>query len=279
MKAWAKEIKENTLLRWNGVYNFQPKIRLNIKSGSYILKTAETYEELIESCRLRHEVFYQEFQNIEIPGIDVDRFDSHFDHLIIKHIATNKIIGTYRLNCSTFSNHSYTELEFNLKEIYKLQGPHLELGRACIQKDHRKGASVISLLWRGITEYMNLSNANILFGCTSVKINTPKDAALLYKYLLDNGSVMTSNYSSPTKNFLVADFDIWFAYFQNGLTPSQIELAESLIPPLMKAYLKFGAKIASEPAFDKDFDCVDLLTILKKEDMTNSLARRFQVIQ
>ena len=76
MMAWAKEFKENTVLRWNGVYKFQPNISLNIESGSYILKTADTYEELIESCRLRHEVFFQEFQDIEFSGIDVDRFDT-----------------------------------------------------------------------------------------------------------------------------------------------------------------------------------------------------------
>ncbi|MDD4975117.1 MAG: GNAT family N-acetyltransferase [Bacteriovorax sp.] len=279
MMAWAKEIKENTLLRWNGVYKFQSKINLYIKAGSYILKTADTHEELIESCRLRHEVFYQEFQDIETTGIDIDKYDSHFDHLVIIHKETNKIIGTYRLSCTTFSNLSYTEQEFNLSEIYKLKGPHIELGRACIQKDHRKGSAVISLLWRGITEYMNLSGANILFGCSSIKINSPKDAALVYKYLIDQGSVVTSNFASPTKNFQIPDFDLWFSYFQNGLSETQIEEAEKLIPALLKSYLKFGAKIASEPAFDKAFDCVDVLTVLKKEEMTNSLARRFQVVQ
>ncbi len=279
MMSWAKDIKESTLLRWNGVYNFQPKISLYLSIGSYILKTADSYEELIESCRLRHEVFFQEFQDIEISGIDIDRFDTHFDHLIIIHKETNKIIGTYRLNCNEFSSLSYTEQEFNLAEIYKLQGPHLELGRACIQKDHRKGAAVISLLWRGITEYMNISGAKILFGCTSIKINTPRDAALIYKFLVDQGSIVTGNFASPTKKYQMTDFDIWFSYFQKGLTPDQSEEASKLIPSLMKAYLKFGAKIASEPAFDREFDCVDMLTVLKKDEMTNSLARRFQVVQ
>ena len=279
MMAWAKEFKENTVLRWNGVYKFQPKISLNIESGSYILKTADTYEELIESCRLRHEVFFQEFQDIEFYGIDVDRFDTHFDHLIIIHRSTNKIIGTYRLNCSTFSNLSYTQQEFNLSEIYKLEGPHIELGRACIQKDHRKSASVISLLWRGITEYMNISEAKVLFGCSSIKISTPRDAALVYKFLLEQGSVLTDGFATPTKKFQMNDFDLYLSQFQNGLTETQTEEASRLIPPLLKAYLKFGAKIGGEPAFDKEFNCVDVLTVMKKNEITNSLARRFQVVQ
>jgi putative hemolysin len=278
MRALARNFKQQTLMRWNGVYKFQQKINVSINSGNYILKTAETYEELIESLKLRHDVFYKEFQGKDYDGVDLDKFDSHFDHLIIVHKETQKVIGTYRLNSSSFSSLSYTQLEFNLAEIFKLQGPHLELGRACIHKDHRRG-TVLSLLWRGITEYMNLSGANVLFGCSSVKVNSSAQAALIYQYLCEQNSISESIFSSPTKAFQMNDFDIWQAYFKKGLSIEQKSEAEALIPPLLKSYLKFGAKIASEPAFDRDFDCIDLLTVMKKEDMTNLLARRFQVIQ
>lgn len=278
MKAWAREIKQNALMRWNGVYRFHQKVNISISTGSYLLKTAESHEELVASFKLRHEVFYQEFQNIDLEGMDFDKFDALFDHLIIIHKNSNKVIGTYRINCSSFSNQSYTQTEFNLDEVFKLSGPHLELGRACIHKDHRKG-TVLSLLWRGITDYMNLSGASVLFGCSSLKINSAVQAALVYKYLFEEGALIENLFSSPTKNFQMPDFDICYAAFQNGLSESQREEAEKLLPPLLKSYIKFGAKIASEPAFDKDFDCVDLLTVLKKEDMTNSLARRFQLIQ
>ena len=276
MMTWAKEIQESTRLRWNGVYKFQPKINLSIEFGSYLLKTATAKSELIESFKLRHEVFFQEFQDVEYSGLDFDRFDAHFDHLIIIHKETNKIIGTYRLSCSEFTKLSYTALEFDLSEIFKIKGPHIELGRACIQKDHRRGA-VISLLWRGISEYMNISGSNVLFGCSSLKINNPREAALVYKFLLDQGSVSRNTFASPTRNFQMQDFDAWFSYFEIGLTDALKEEAEALIPSLLRSYLKLGAKVAGEPAFDKDFDCIDMLTVLKKEDLANSLARRFQV--
>ena len=276
MIGWAKEITENTRLRWNRVNKFKPKIKLSIEFGSYVLKTASTSEELIESFRLRHEVFYQEFQEVEGGGLDVDRFDSQFDHLIIIHKESNKIIGTYRVSCSAFSKLSYTELEFDLSKILKMKGPHLELGRACIQKNHRRGA-VISLLWRGIAEYMNASQSNILFGCSSIKIDNPREAALIYKYLFEKGSVIIDQIAKPTKNFEMPDFKAWSFYFQNDLTEIQRHEAANLIPSLLSSYLKLGAKIAGEPAFDKDFDCVDLLTVLKKDELADSLARRFQV--
>jgi len=279
MMTWAKEIKENTILRWNGVYNFRPKIIFSLETSQYILKTADSYEELAESCRLRHSVFFQEQQSITESGVDVDRFDSHFDHLIIVHKDTKKIIGTYRLSSSEYSNLSYTEQEFNLDNIFKLKGPHIELGRACIHKDFRRGPAVISLLWRGIIEYMTISGGNILFGCSSIKINNAKDAALIYKYLMDEGSVMDNTMASPTPNFQFLDIDIWMEFYEKGLNQEEENQAKKLIPSLLKSYLNLGAKIGSMPAFDKDFNCVDFLTILKKEDMTNSLARRFQVVQ
>lgn len=243
-----------------------------------MIKTAETPQELTESFRLRHEVFYQEFRGIPGIGLDFDKFDYHFDHLIIVHRDLKKIIGTYRLNCSTFSKESYTALEFDLSILGLQPGPFLELGRACIQKSFRKG-SVISLLWRGIAEYMNLSGANILYGCSSIKINETRDAALVYKYLNEKKMITHHYLCQPTKNFRIKDFDTWYAYFGHKLNEKQIQEAEQLIPSLLQSYLKLGAKVASEPAFDEDFDCVDLLTILRKEDLAQNLAQRFQIVR
>lgn len=233
-------------------------------------------EELIESFKLRHDVFYREFQGFEGTGVDVDRFDREFDHLLILHRETGKIIGTYRLSCMPSAQDSYTATEFDLSGIFAMPGPHLELGRACIHKDHRRGA-VISLLWRGIAEYMNLSGANVLFGCSSLKLNNARDAALVFKLLIEQGSVTSENLSPATRNFQMRDFDQWLSYFHAPLAEEQVKEAEEMIPSLLKSYLKLGAKIAAEPALDRDFDCIDLLTVLKKENLSQVLARKFQV--
>lgn len=276
MMALVGQIKQSTQLRWNRVHKFKAKINLGIDVGAYTIKTAETPEELIESFKLRHEVFNQEFRGIKGSGLDFDKFDYHFDHLIIVHRELQKIIGTYRVNCSKFSDESYTALEFDLQALFNEQGPFLELGRACIHKDYRKG-SIISLLWRGIAEYMNLSGANILFGCSSLKINNAREAALVHKHLTDQGLVSSKYACKPTKKFTMADFKTWNAYFAKGLTDEQVKETEDLIPSLLKSYLKLGAVVACEPAFDEEFDCIDLLTVLRKEDLAQSLAARFQV--
>lgn len=278
MLTLVHQIKQTSQLKWNRISKFRPKIKMAIELGPYLLKTAETQEELIESFKLRHEVFHREFQKVQKLGLDIDKYDCHFDHLIIVHQASQRIIGTYRVSCSEFSEMSYTAQEFDLSMIFKMRGPFLELGRACIQKEHRKGA-VLSLLWRGIAEYMNQSQAQVLFGCSSIKISKARDAALVFKYLAEEGFVTTDILSRPTRSYLMEGFDIWLANFSLGLNAEEKAKAEELVPSLLKSYLKLGAKIACEPAFDKEFDCIDLLTVLRKEDLANSLARRFQVVR
>lgn len=276
MLGLVGQIKQTTQLRWNRIYKFRTKIRLSIDFGPYTLKTAETVDELIESFRLRHEVFHQEFRGVRKNGLDVDKFDRHFDHLIIVHRDSKAIIGTYRVNCSTFQDMSYTAMEFDLSPIFRLRGPYMELGRACIHKDHRRGA-VISLLWRGIAEYMNASGANVLFGCSSLKVNNARDAALVYKHLLEKNAVDTELNARPSEEFEMRDFECWMEYFSGPLTETQTAEAEAMIPGLLSSYLKAGSRIASVPAFDEEFDCIDLLTILRKEDLGANQARKFQV--
>lgn len=277
MTEFTTNIRHSAQLKWNRVHKFRTQIHINIKMGPYTIKTAETREELVESFRLRHEVFNQEFRGIQGEGLDLDKFDFSFDHLIIIQNKTQKLIGTYRLNCTDSLNNSYTGLEFDLEGLREHGGPFLELGRACIKKEFRKG-SVIFLLWRGIAEYMLQCGANILFGCSSVKISNARDAALVFKHLNNQDLVSMDFPSNPTRKFKMKGFSSWLFYFQK-LTDKQTHEAEQLVPSLLKSYLKMGAQIACEPAFDKDFNCIDFLTILRKDDLDESLANKLQVVR
>lgn len=274
MISMIEHVKHSTQLRWKGVHKFRPKIRMFLEVGSYQIKTAETFEELVQSFKLRHDVFHREFRGIKKNGLDFDRYDFFFDHLIIVHKEKQQIIGTYRLNSTENSKESYTALEFNLAPLVLLPGPHLELGRACIHKDYRKG-SVISLLWRGIAEYMNLSGAKTLFGCSSLKVNKAREAALVYKYLHDQGHVSTHFPFRPTKAYQMEGFESWLSVFENGLNDEQRFEAEALIPSLLKSYLKLGSKIVCTPAFDKEFNCIDMLTLLRTEHLSNVVSEKY----
>lgn len=186
-------------------------------------------------------------------------------------------MGTYRLRCTQQVTKAYTAQEFTMRNLTGYRAPYLELGRACIHKEHRKGA-VMSLLFRGIAEYMNLSQAQTLFGCSSVKIDDPCTAALLYQYLLIKGHTCLTQVT-PTSEYTMPMLNEWLEYYSKHISDRHLVEAEARLPSLVKMYLKMGAKIACEPAYDEEFGCIDLLTILQREQLEESLARKYRVHQ
>lgn len=244
--------------------------------GPYVVKTVENKEGLIECFKLRDEVFNKEFRGLTNTEYDFDQFDSVCDHIAIVHQASKAIVGTYRLNSSLYSKSFYTEQEFEIRNLDFLKGPILELGRACIKKEHRKG-TVMNLLWRGIAEYMNRSNSQTLFGCSSVKITDAREAALIYQYLKVKGHLDFRYRAKPQPAYEMEGFAIWLEYLQQDFSDALLTEAEEFLPSLLKSYLKIGAKIIAEPAFDEDFNCVDFLTLLDREQLSKTAEKKYGI--
>lgn len=264
-------------MRLNRIYKFKPKIEVHSEVGPFLVKTVSTTTELKEALRLRYQVFHREMiGKKKETGVDVDEYDFLCDHLIIVDKKTKLIVGTYRMNCSEFSKDFYSAREFDLGRIMQQPGIKLELGRACIHKDFRRGV-VISLLWRGIAEYMASSQAQLLFGCASIKTENPRQAALIYKYFQNKGRIIPDYLAFPTSPYTMPKLDLWLQFFQNPLSETEIKEVETLIPPLCRAYLKIGAYIGGEPAWDAEFKCIDFLTILHREDLNRTLWKRYKL--
>ncbi len=244
-----------------------PKIYIEQSRGSFSYKTVTTQAELDEAFKLRYQVFHREIiGKTETDGLDTDQFDEICDHLIIIENKTKKIVGTYRLNCSSHSNKFFSSSEFQIQNILDQNVIKLELGRACIYEEYRKGA-VILMLWRGIVEYMTKANAQILFGCATVVTNSPDESALLYHYLKQNNQIDTKFNVVPTKDYEMKNIDTYIEKYNRPLTEDEKSEAKKILPPLCEAYLNMGCLMSGIPAFDKAFDCIDFLTILEVEKL------------
>ncbi len=265
-------------LRMKKLHKFQAKVLLQTEVGPYLLKTVTDPKELRQALQLRYQIFYQESFIKRGPalGLDMDDYDFNCDHLVIINKKTNEMVGTYRMNCSLFSDQFYSTNEFHMSRILAQPGIKVELGRACIHPLHRNGIS-LSLLWRGIAEYMQISQAQLLFGCASVSVKNPREAALLHRYLSEQNRMTPEFLAPPTEAFTMPGLDLWLRFFKNPLTESEIQEAQSLIPSLLRTYLKIGAKIGGEPAWDKNFQCIDFLTILRREDLNKTLWRKYKL--
>jgi putative hemolysin len=276
----AKVLAKNLRDRWvlgafeKNLRSFQPKVRLFIERDPYIIKTVESSWELAAALKLRHNVFMQELLHAPATGgFDMDRFDMTCDHLVIIDKKTSKVVGTYRLISSTYANRYYSSQEFDISGLLSMPGHKLELGRACIHKDFRNGV-VVSLLWRGIHQYAQTVGARTLFGCSSIHTMDLYATTQICAYLRTNDYIVKELDLYPQPAHQIPDFAVFAARYQN-LDPVALESARKMIPPLLLSYLKSGARVGGEPALDKAFKCVDFMTILETEKLTNTYGKKF----
>lgn len=246
----------------------KPLIQIDFENEYYHIKTINHPEELAQVLKLRFDVFFREFSTQKISftlfPYDVDWFDFICDHLIVKDKTQDKVVACYRLISSDHKSHFYSEGEFDLSDLLKAPGKKLELGRACVHKDYRKGA-VIALLWKRLLEYAKKSGTRYMFGCSSIN---RKD----FTYYQD-----TLNYLEKQEAF-IQDFDIQvMPSYQMRFTPERRVEEEKARPinSLMHMYLLAGAKMSRNVAYDKEMDCLDMFTLMDMEKLPSSFERRF----
>ncbi|NRR28772.1 GNAT family N-acetyltransferase [Oxalobacteraceae bacterium] len=233
-----------------------------------MLSMASTPEELHEVQRLRYKVFIESMGLTSLAsedGLDSDEFDEHCDHLIVRDSNTLKVVGTYRLLSASRARkigRVYSENEFDLGRLNNLRGRMVEAGRACIHPDYR-GGSVIMLLWSGLAEYMRRERCDFLAGCASISLADGGHNAVAVYQSLSREHMAPSEYRvTPHLPFPI-----------HKLAAAQ----KPQIPPLVKGYLRSGAWICGEPAWDPDFESADLFLLLPLANLDARYARHYGV--
>lgn len=243
------------------IESFSAKIKIEINKKNYIIRTASNQDELEQVLTLRHQVFLEELLHKKrIIEVDFDKFDLLCDHLMIINKSDDALIGTYRLNCSKFSDDFYSATEFNIDAILELPGDKVELGRACVHPDYRNGMT-IALLWKGLSEYMTTSQSRFFFGCSSIKSMDYMFILKIYNALLKTGNLIELPDVKPIGKFKSKSLKKLIKTQTPDPDQDAFEMLDEL-PPLLKSYIKAGAKVIGRPALDKDFQCFDFLTLL-----------------
>ena len=242
-----------------------------ISQGPFAVKLAVKEEEREAAFRLRFEVFNLELgeglPESNLTGMDKDVYDDYCDHLVVIDSVSEKVVGTYRMMPGVVAENSigfYSETEFDLTSIRSLSDSKLELGRSCVHKDFRN-AFVIGLLWRGIASYIDHYDIRHLFGCGSLHSSNPAEISIVYSYL--------NRFHRADERYKVQPLrrlrDVQMFSFCDR------EQAFSAMPPLMKGYLRLGAQVCGEPAYDHVFGTTDFLILLDTEKLVKRYQKRF----
>ena len=226
---------------------------------------ARNPSEIAEAQRLRYKVFAEEMgaDIANDEGLDKDGFDAFCDHLLIRESNTNQVVGTYRILNPKMANEAggyYSAGEFDISRLQHLFPQMVEVGRACVHRDYRNGGT-ITMLWAGLAKYMQMNRYEYMIGCASVPMmDSGHMAASLY-----NG--LQEKYLSPAEYRVFPHCPLPMAALDKDLTVD--------CPPLIKGYLRLGAYICGEPAWDPDFNTADMLVMLPLSRINRRYAAHF----
>jgi len=230
---------------------------------SYSVRLAASLDDVRAAQTLRFLVF-----NLELnEGLDAsyhtcrdeDPFDSVCDHLLVE--SGNEVVGTYRLQTGRNASDRlgyYSEQEFDFAPFEPMRGEMVELGRACVAREHRN-LIVLGLLWRGIAHYARERHCRYLIGCGSLTSQNEAEGAALLADLSRKHLASPGWQTAPLPAFACS-------------LATRSERSPKL-PKLLSAYLSLGAKICGQPAIDRDFKTIDFLSLLDLETLPASAAR------
>ena len=231
---------------------------------------AKHLDEVRQAQRLRFSIFANEMGaklDSKVPGHDVDLFDDYCEHLLVRDLASGKVVGTYRVLTPAQARRigsTYSDLEFDLTRLRTLRERMVELGRSCVHPDHRHGG-VIMALWGALAEFMVRNQLDTMIGCASIP-------------MLHNGVVSGDMAAS-----------IWKQVSQTHLAPVEYHVRPRLPlpinqlngeldvepPALIKGYLRLGAKVLGAPAWDPDFNSADLPMLMRIQDLPMRYRKHF----
>jgi len=222
--------------------------------GRYRVRFAEDLEDLDAALRLRFEVFNLELKEgldaAYLTGRDVDGFDRACHHLIVEDLRTCRVIGTYRVQTAEMASQHrgfYAADEFDLSALSPVMPKAVELGRACIAREHRN-RRVLYLLWKGLADYLVANRKRYLFGCCSLTSQDPAEGTRVMDYLRTNGH---------THDEYALRVMPEYAFARTEGTDEHVH-----IPALFQTYLRYGAKVCGGPAMDRQFKTIDYLVLL-----------------
>ncbi len=238
---------------------------------SYTVRFARGRADLAAACRLRFQVYNLELgeglQRSYDTGLDQDRFDLQCQHILVEHLS-GEVIGTYRMQIAETARDGvgfYSGGEFDLDCLPEgFLEQTIEVGRACIAADHRN-RSVLLMLWQALAAYREMHGRRYFIGCNSLTSQDPGLGLRTYAWLQHKGYV-EEQFSVPPHEEL-------------RCLPSAPSAAghdrRIRIPPLFAAYLRYGSKVCSPPAIDREFGTLDYLTVLDIAAMDHEVYRRF----
>lgn len=232
--------------------------------------------------RLRYECFVEEekascTEEQKQLGEEYDSYDRFAEYMGVFH--GEKLVGTYRIidrSAAEKMGGFYTETEFDISKIKRVRGNIAEMSRAAVARDYRDNGLVMRLLWAGLGEYIAKKEVMVLFGVASFLGTRPVKSAHAISYLYYH-HLAPQPLRATVESGKMAD----------GVNPKQTRMnilprafvdekdAFAEMPPLVKGYLRLGAKFGKGVFIDAPFNCHDVFVTVETRKISASYQKHF----
>ena len=238
---------------------------------AFTVRLAVTEADLLASQRLRYRVFVTELGGDgplvdHAAGLERDRFDPHFEHLVLvdgNQQPGRHVVGLYRLLTEAGAarvGQFYSENEYDLSPLRGSGRRLLELGRSCVDPAYRGGAAVYHL-WHGLAQEVTRRGIEILFGVASFHGTDPAALAQPLAYL-------HHSHLAPPALRVRARVHQSMDLLPGGLIDRRAAMLAT--PALIKAYLRLGGFVGDGAFVDRAFNTTDVCLVMDLARMNPS---------
>lgn len=241
-----------------------------VEDSNWIVKIAETRQELDTVYKLRYEVFNLElnvgFDSSFFSEQDKDVYDDQFLHMVVIDKKSEKVIATYRVQNYAMARAgvgflSAAQFNFNQFPLH-IQQQGLEVSRACIARKFRN-SKVFHFLWRGLAILLYENRLRYFFGCSSVPSTNNQDANGLVKLLQAMEAYHSEIYVEAQPGYECAYKD------------EEVDITQVVLPPLFNLYLRFRCYVCSAPSREEGFKTIDFLTVYDASTISDRHRKMF----
>ena len=241
------------------------------RAGDLEVRLAVNPDEIAAAQALRYRVFFEEGgatpdEPSRLSRRDLCRFDEVCDHVLA--LDEGQVVGAYRLlrrEAASFGFYSAAEFDVGGLIARHPELRFMELGRSCVAEGYR-AKRTLETLWRGVWAYALQHNIDVMFGCASLPGADPqRHAAAL--------SALAACAAEPDWRVAPAPQALRVIAPQRTSVDPRAALRE--LPPLIKGYLRLGARFAPEAVVDEAFGTTDVFVVLRVADIQARYLQHF----
>lgn len=222
-------------------------MHLDIRKGRYHARLAHRAEDVIACQRLRHRCFFG------TAGLDVDRFDQTWQHLMVAETAGGPPLCTLRLRVTSGAAvlSGYSAQFYDLTSFAARAGSFMEIGRFCTDPA-QLDPHILRVAWGALTQIVDAQGVKLIFGCTSFAGVDPAPFADVFHRL-------ATRYAAPAHSgsFCAGRAHVLLA------APERITQPQFPMPPLLRTYLAMGGWVSDHAVIDSAMQTMHVLTALE----------------